>query len=170
MLVFKAIKPKRLREKEMRLTLLNAMRKAGTQVRKEFERTTKTWEHKPKFVEIISLTGPGPTILVGTDDKVYQWVDKGTKPHEIWAGAYTGKSAAKALRFQGTYTAKTVPGVIDARNGGSSGDVIVRPFVHHPGTEARGFDEKIQKEWEPKFKRLMEDAMREAAKESGHGE
>jgi len=170
MLAFKAIKPKRLREKEMRLTLLNAMRKAGTQVRKEFERTTKTWEHKPKFVEIISLTGPGPTILVGTDDKVYQWVDKGTKPHEIWAGAYTGKSKAKALRFQGTYTAKTVPSVIDARNGGKSGDVVMRPYVQHPGTEARKFDEQIQKEWEPKFKRLMEDAMREAAKESGHGE
>jgi hypothetical protein len=173
MLVFKTVKPKRLKDKAIRLTLLNAMRRAGTQVRKEFEKTTKTWDEKPKFETAVSLTGPGPVLMVATDDKVYNWVNNGTnvgKPkYPIIAGYWTGKSQARALRFQGTYTAKTVPGVIGSRNGGPSGDVVTRVMVMHPGIEPRHFDEDIEKLWQPRFKRLMEEAMKDAAKESGHG-
>lgn len=172
MLVFKTIKPNRLKDKRMRMLLLNAMRRAGTQIRKEFGKTTETWEHKPKFEQVVSLTSPGPVILVDTDDKIYQWVSAGTRvgkdPYPIIAGYWTGKSQAKALCFQSGYTAKTTPDVIGSGESSHSGDVIVRKAVMHPGVEPRNFDKIIQKEWEPKFKRLMEEAMREAAKESGH--
>ena len=55
MIVVKAIKPSRLREDAMRLELLNAMRRVGTGIKKDFEATTKTWKHKVKFEQLISL-------------------------------------------------------------------------------------------------------------------
>lgn len=168
MIVWKDIKPQRLKDKRIRMVFLNAMRKEGTQIKHDFQRTTKTWEHKPKFEVEVSLSGPGPVVMVGTDDKIYGYVNEGTKPHLIMAGIYTGKSKKKVLAFPEGYTAKTVPGVLDAKDGGPHGDVILRPYVHHPGTEARRFDEEIQKLWEKRFKRDMEEVLGEVAKESGH--
>lgn len=168
MLTFKTIKPERLKDDKMRLTLLNAVRKAARDIRKDFEKTTRTWEHKPKFEEVVSLTGPGPVALVGTDDKLYRWVDEGTKPHEIWAGAYTGRSQHRHLAFREGFEPKTIPRVIDSRQGGTWGPYRYAPMVHHPGTEARQFDKTIAETWESKFKRRMEQAMSEAAKDSGH--
>lgn len=168
MMIFKLIKPARLRDDAMRLTLLNAMRKAARAIRKDFEKTTETWAHKPKFEELISLTGPGPVVLVGTDDEIYGYVDKGTRPHEIWAGSYTGKSDKETLAFRTGHKAKTQPRVIDSGPGGSSGDLVFPIMVHHPGTEAREFDVTIAKQWDGAFKRRMESAMVEAREKSGH--
>jgi hypothetical protein len=168
-LLIKQIKPGRLKVDAMRLELLNEMRKAGTAIRKDFEKTTKTWEHKPKFTQEISLTGPGPTILVGTDDEIYGYVSRGTKPHPIFAGYYTGKSDKKVLAFGSKFKAKTRPGVIGSSSGGSSGKMVFTPFVQHPGTKPRKFEEAIEKKWRKQFKRRMEQAMARAAKASGHG-
>jgi hypothetical protein len=151
----------------MRLALLNGIRAVGRDVRKDYKRTTKTWEHQPEFEIIISLVG-GPTVLVATDDEIYRYVDEGTKPHDIWAGAYTGKSNKKTLAFPGTFSAKTIPGVLDARSGSSGGDTVFTPYVRHPGTKARGFSKIIEKKWTPKFKRYMEQTMRDVRRASGH--
>lgn len=162
-IVVKDIKPARLKEGAFRLELLNAMRKEATQIKADFRETTATWEHKPEFVEEVSLTGPGPVMLVGTDDEIYGYVDEGTKPHIIMA------RNAKVLAFNEGYSAKTKPGFVGSYPGGSYGAKVFRPFVNHPGTEARRFSNLIAKRWEPKFKRAMEDAMGRAAKKSGHG-
>ncbi len=111
-ILIKEIKPSRLKVDAMRLELLNAMRKVGTEVKKDYEKTTKTWKHKPKFEVSVSLKQPGPTLIVETDDEIYGYVDKGTKPHLIFAGIYTGKSNKKALAFPSKFGAKTRPGVI----------------------------------------------------------
>lgn len=165
--LMKQIKPKRLQKGHFRLEMLNAMRKAGTVVKKDFEKTTATWNHKPKFVVVISLTGPGPVMLVDTDDKIYGYVTKGTEPHLIVP------RRAKALSFtwggKGSYKAKTKPGVIGSSTGGPTGKRVFRAYVEHPGTEARKFDEAIKKRREKWFKRQMETAMVMAAQKSGHG-
>lgn len=168
-LAFKAIKPRKLRDKDLRLELLNAVRKVGRAIEKDYKRTTKTWKDKPKFEQVISLSQPGPTVLVGTDSLIYKFVDEGTKAHEIWAGAYTGKSDKKTLAFQTGHKSKTLPGVLDARSGGKSGPWVHPPMVHHPGTEARDFTKMLEKQWKPRFKRGMEEAMVRAAKKSDHG-
>jgi len=168
-IVIKQIKPAALKQDAMRLELLNAMRKAGTQIKKDFEATTRTWEHKPKFEVVISLTGPGPVVLVDTDDEIYGYVSKGTKPHEIWAGIYTGKSNKKTLAFPARSTSKTKPGFIGSFGGSRSSQTVVRPYVNHPGTKARNFDETIQKRRQTWFKGEMEKAMAKAAKASGYG-
>ena len=170
MIVMKSIKPARLKSDAFRLEMLNEMRKAGTEIKKDFAKTTATWEHKPKFEVLVSLTGPGPVVLVGTDDKVYRYVSEGTrKNYPIWAGIYTGKSNKKVLAFRGTFRAKTVPRVLGSGPGFKGGALVLRPYVIHPGIKAREFDVMIQKMWEAKFKRCMEAAMVRAAAKSGHG-
>lgn len=167
--MFKEIKPRRFKEAAFRLELLNAMRKAATQVKKDFQATTKTWKHQPKFEVLVSLKAPpGPTILVATDDKIYRFVNEGTKPHPIFAGIYTGKSGKRALAFPSVSTPKTTPGSLSSGPGRKGGATVLRPYVQHPGTEARNFDEAVKKKREKWFKRQMEKAMSRAAKKSGH--
>jgi hypothetical protein len=170
MILMKTIKPARLKESAFRLEFLNAMRKAGTVIKQQdFEKTTATWKHKPKFESVVSLTGPGPVLLVGTDDEIYGYVSRGTKEHAIWAGIYTGKSSKKVLAFPSRSTPKTRPGVIGS-GAGSRGKVdTFRPYVMHPGTKPRKFEEAIRKKREKWFKRQMEMAMKRAAAKSGHG-
>jgi hypothetical protein len=160
--VTKTIKPQRLKEKEMRLELLNVVRKAGRDIQKDFQVTTKTWKHKPKFEVITSLSKPGPSVLVGTNDAIYRYVDEGTRPHII------RPKKAKRLRFQGGYQAKTQIGVIGSSAGGASGSIIYSRGVKHPGTKARKFSQAIEKKWTKPFKSRMNDAMARAAKKSGH--
>lgn len=162
-LVWKVIKPKRMRDDRLRLELLNAMGKVGTAMKKDYERTVRTWNEKPEFETVESLKG-GPTLLVGTDDVVYKYVDEGTKAHIIRA-----KNAPR-LAFPSVYRAKTDPGKLDAHAGGPSGDTVFAVQVQHPGTEPRDFTKIIQEKWEPKFREAMQQAMVRAARESGHGE
>jgi hypothetical protein len=170
MIVMKVIKPQRLKPQEMRLAMLNAVTKAGRDIQKDFKKTTETWEHKVKFEILISMGEGKLTVFVGTDDKIYRWVDEGTKgPYPIWAGFWTGKSDKKVLAFPSEFEPKTTPRVIDSGPGFSGGDMVLTPYVEHPGIEAREFDETMEKDWEAPFKRRMEAAMREAARKSGHG-
>lgn len=164
----KLIKPKTLNQKGMRLVFLNAVRKQATVIKKEFEKTTATWEKPIKFESIVGLrrTPPGPELLVFTDNEIYGYVNDGTRPHPIFP------VRAKALAFQwggkGSYTPKTTPRVIGSKTGGPSGPMVYRPYVQHPGTKGRHFDKEIEKLMRPRFKRAMEKAMSDARKKSGH--
>lgn len=161
-LVWKAIKPQRLKDKSFRMTIYNKARAVGNAMKKDFEATTASWNHKPKFTVDVSTKGQGPAVLVGTGDEIYGYVNDGTKPHDIYP------KKAKMLRFQSGYTAKTSPGVIGSGGGGASGATLFRPYVRHPGTKARKFDETIARKWQSLFKNKMEEAMAEATRESGH--
>jgi hypothetical protein len=162
-LVFKAVKPKRLQDQILKNWFRGNMMTAVREIRADFEQTTRTWKHRPEFVAEMDLEGPGPTVMVGTDDEIYRYVDEGTKPHII------RPVHGKRLVFQGGYSAKTAPHVIGSQEGGAFGDRVFATEVHHPGNEAREFTKDIQKRWQPRFKARMEDAMRKAAQESGHG-
>jgi hypothetical protein len=134
---------------------------------KEFERTTRTWDHKPKFEATRDLSSSSAvSIYVGTNDRVWNWVDEGTAKN----GPYLilPRKPGGRLAYQSEFSPKTSPGVLDSVAGGKSGDVVVRPFVIHPGVRARNFSVQIAREMEPKFKRELEDVMRDFATSSGH--
>ena len=159
---FKQIKPKRFKGSAAINVLTGAARKAGNEIKKDFEKTTATWSTKVQFNVVYRVKGGGPEVFVFTDSEIYGYVNDGTRPHLIFP------VRAKALAFASGYTAKTSPGVIGSGAGGPSGSTVVRPYVEHPGTEARKFDQVIGEQWESKFKRRMEDAMRRAARATGH--
>jgi hypothetical protein len=164
-----AIIPEKLKPDAIRLALLTELGSIGGDIKKDFEKTTKTWKKKPKFVLIKGLKAGKIELLVYTDDPIYYFVDKGTKPHLIWAGAYTGKSEKTVLAFPGTFSAKTMPGVLSSFRGFSGGDPVFTPYVEHPGTKPRGFENMITKIWDKTYGFRMESAMARGTKESGHG-
>jgi len=166
-LVIKQLKPATLKVDVFRLAFLNALRQAGRDIIKDFEKTTATWKNKPVFEMQISLSG-GLQVEVYTESEIYKFVDKGTKPHDIWPGFYTGKSDKKVLAFSSKSTPKTIPGVIGSGPGSRGKVDTFRPYVKHPGTKARRFSEEIEKKWQKIFKTRMEQALKQARLASGH--
>ncbi|MCP4540589.1 MAG: hypothetical protein GY832_25920 [Chloroflexi bacterium] len=160
-LTFVPITPKPLNAKAMEDAMLKELGVIGEAIRRDFEKTTKSWKRKPPF-EVLVESGPPATVLVATDDKIYDYVDRGTEAHVILP------KKAKALRFQSGYKAKTTPGVIGSSAGGPFGATVFSKGVIHPGTKARGFSKEIAKKWQPKFKTRMQARMNQVAKASGH--
>ena len=116
---------------------------AGKTIQKDaldaFRKTTRTWWHQPEFEMMVQQTGNELEIVVGTDDRIYGYVDRGTPPHII-----RPKKPGYPLRFQSGYKSKTTPGVIGSKAGGPRGDFVRAMEVHHPGTKPRKFSEAIQ--------------------------
>jgi hypothetical protein len=171
--VAKAIKPAKLKQDAFRLAFLSELHRVARLMKADLDSCTETWEHKPTWETQITVRG-GPALYMaltgeGEGNRIFQYVDKGTRPHEIWAGWWTGKSAKKWLAFPSNFTPKTQPGVIGSSAGASGGETLYRTHVSHPGTEARRFTDVLQERWEPLFRQHMEDAMREGASKSGHG-
>ena len=166
-LVYKLYKPQTLKVDAFRLVFLNALRQAGRDIMADFEKTVADWDTKVVFKMQISLSG-GLQVEVYTENEIYGYVDKGTEPHDIWPGFYTGKSDKKVLAFSSTFTPKTTPGVIGSGPGSRGKVDTFRPYVQHPGTKARNFSKEIQKKWQTIFKSRMEQALRLARQASGH--
>jgi hypothetical protein len=82
------------------------------------------------------------------------WVNNGTKPHVI-----VPRRAARLVFKVGGFRAKTVPGAIRSRKGARGKNLVFAKVVHHPGTEARKFDEVIQKKWLVEFPKLVQMAI-----------
>jgi lipoprotein-anchoring transpeptidase ErfK/SrfK len=128
---------------------------------KDFERTTATWNHKPKFTSQVKAHQDGVTIEITTDDKIYGYVDQGTKPHVIQA------HTDKGLVFTVGGSPKTEPHVVQAFPG-KRGDKWVRKMqVKHPGTAARKFSEDIAKSYKPEFQKAMRNAIERFARRQG---
>ena len=173
MIVWKHIRPKRLREAAFREALLEEMQRTGEDIKRDFQKTTATWDHEVEFEVLMSLRGglrgaltKGGTflsVLVVTDDRIYGYVNDGTEEHIIVP------KDAKLLRFRPFYIPKTQPGLIRSISGGAFGNEVFSEGVVHPGTEARKFDKTLEKKWEKPFKRRMEKAMKRGAKRCGHG-
>lgn len=160
---FKVIQPRALNTARMRSVLTKALHEAAEDIRRDFERTTSTWNHKPAFKVINTSTRDRLSERIETDDPIYTMLSVGTRPHII------RPRTARALSFRGgPYTAKSVPGTLAARSGGSSGGQVAVKFVMHPGTKARNFPETVAREWRKKFPDRMQDALNKAAKASGN--
>ena len=162
--ICKAITPRRLQPDVFRLEILNELRRVEKLILKDFQATTKTWDHKPEFASKISLPQGTPGVEVSTDDKIYGYVTKGTPPHIILP-----KNPRGVLVFQAGYKAKTTPRVIGSGAGGAFGETVVAHAVQHPGTEAREFDETIRDKWLPLFAEHIDAALARGAKKCGHG-
>lgn len=130
-------------------------RRIAEQIRRDFERTTRTWSRKVKFFVTKKKDGNGIVWFAGTDDVIYGYVTLGTVPHAIRA------KNAPYLRFQTNYTAKTMPNVLGSKQGGVSGGFVQTVEVKHPGTEARNFHTIIRDRFKEKAVEEANRALRE---------
>lgn len=136
----KALKPSEMPTADVYLAAMQkATYKAAGLILKDLEATVRTWSTKPTFDLTITEKGGDYSVVAGTDNVVYGYVDEGTKPHDI------KPKRSKYLRFSSGYKTKTRVGIIGSRAGGAFGDDVFSTGVHHPGTEAREFTIRIQK-------------------------
>ncbi len=125
---------------QLRKAMEATSKEVGREALRNYRRTTNTWTHKPPFEVLTEIEGDTIlTLIAGTDDPIYRYVDQGTRPHLIFPRRPGG-----TLAFRGLYTAKTFPGLLDSKRGGASGSLIYRPYVEHPGTEARMFSRLLR--------------------------
>jgi len=163
---FKAIRPPKIDEAAAKAIMRNALRKEGRHIRKDFEETTKTWDHEVEFKEHthLAMSDLVMSVEVETDDEIYGYVSNGTRPHPI-----VPKKQGGTLVFKTGYKAKTTPRQIGSGSGGSFGPTVFAKAVKHPGTKARRFPTTIWKKRLPEFYAAMWTAWRKAIKATGHG-
>jgi len=111
----------------------------GKEALRLFRGTVRTWRRKPTFQALTEVRGGDVSILVGTDDEIYSYVDKGTRPHII------RPRNARRLQFNSVFTPKTTPGSLQSGAGGSKPPTVYALEVLHPDTQARGFTDRILK-------------------------
>lgn len=130
-------------------------------IRADLARVTETWEHQPVFFELKTAAAGGNlhsgTIRITTNDRIYKFVDEGTRPHII-----APRKAGGVLVFRTGYRAKTVPQYILSRAGGAFGPVRFARVVKHPGTKPRRFTQTITKRWQERAGPLMQRRVRMA--------
>lgn len=156
------LKPKALKVKDVRLRLLNTLRAEGRLVKREFEKTTKTWKGaKPTFEIAIGLTGQDAIVLVGPGGnqegaQKWVWLNDGTPPHPIRA-----KNVPNLIFRDGRgFKAKTKVKTFTSGPGANVGKWIKKPAVKHPGIEARDWTGEIVKNRRKQFTRNMIKAAR----------
>jgi len=151
----KGLKPKKLKVKQVRLNILNALRAEGRTVKKELEKTTATWKGaKPTFEIAIGLTGQDAIVLIGPGGnpegaQKWVWLDGGTKPHIIQA------KNVPNLIFRTDFQAKTKVKTFSSRPGKIAPPWRATPSVNHPGIDAREWSIEIVKRRKKRFIRAI---------------
>jgi len=122
-------------------------------IKEDFDKTHDTWDTEVNFKYEKSDNGRVARFAYYTDNKVYGYVNNGTKPHRI------PKSGVTYMRFDwagepGHHIPRTHPRTI-ASGDWDIGGLPVRwsgvGSVNHPGIEARNFDEVIAGKHENKI-------------------
>jgi hypothetical protein len=88
--------------------------------------------HMRDTIDFDLLPGVSGETAVFKASQVARWVIGGTAPHDIWAGAYSGKGSANVLHFFA-----------------GSGEEVFTPYVRHPGTKPNDFRKKAWSEARP---------------------
>lgn len=142
------------RQRDLPKTMGRAQKETARELVRRYRRTSATWQHKPDFDILTEISGTTITVLGGTDDSVWNMLDRGTRPHIIRPKSPTG-----VLRFTwggpGSYKAKTIPNSLTSRGGGATGVTIFRRWVKHPGTRARNWSKIIRKELDTEAPKIM---------------
>lgn len=124
------------------------LRKEKKAVLREYQITVRTWRKQPDF----ETQEDSDSITVGTDDKIYGYVDHGTEPHSI-----TAKRAPRLRFYAKGFVSKTVPGRLNPRAGRQANQDLRFPkTVRHPGFPGREFSKQIRERSQARFWRNMQ--------------
>ena len=139
------------------------LRQEGVETEAMYHRHFRTWSSKPDVVSRVKMdrtrgVGWVDTLPVGDEGliQIIEWVFHGTRQHDI------PSRGPWPLRYAGTFTPRTQPGVLHSFPGGKSGEVTGHgAVVTHKGIKPRNTQETIQK---MRFKRVMDRLERATAR------
>jgi hypothetical protein len=109
------------------------------------------------YIVLPQLVGGNYETSVGTDNRIYGYVDEGTKAHIIRA------KSGGFLTFRTGYIARTIPRVLHSGQSRYTGGWARKRIVRHPGTQSRRFSVIIQVKWQDEFEKRMRMANEKAA-------
>jgi hypothetical protein len=119
------------------------------------KQTTNNWKHRVYFKsdqKVESLTER--TINISTNDKVWNMLNRGTRPHQIVAHNPSGRLWFFAVGF----VPKTYPGVLYSSPGTAAYYDFRSPqSVQHPGTIARDWSGQVKRDYGDKTAKIMKD-------------
>jgi hypothetical protein len=130
-----------------------AVDRVGNLILRDLQSTVRTWEHKPAFTLVVHKTGQDYAIVAGTNDKIYGFVNTGTKAHPIQA------KRSKYLAYSSGYRAKTRVGIIGSQTGGAFGSTRFARSVKHPGFPGRKFILRIQRRRQVTMRQELEQSV-----------
>lgn len=139
------------------------LRREVVNVKRELALPTRRWKHKVTFYEKQPSGAQSSGVEIGTTDKAYGWVDKGTKPHTI------RPKTAKALSFNSQFRPKTKPDSLNSSAGRNAPPKVFAMVVRHPGTKARGFVKLVAKRSKVRFSANVDKAVRLAVARANKG-
>lgn len=175
LVTFKQIRPDEFQADAFRLTMLNGLRKVGTKVKQDFDKTVATWTHKVRFTVRPTLASGMAGFTVETDNERYALINNGfagpehgIEPNLANVAAREGENVRPVLKLPETYHKKTLPGVINSFKGGAVGFQYARRSPNWKGIEARKFDEAIYEKWEPLVGDELQETINDAAVASGY--
>lgn len=129
--------------------------------RDDFKKTTRTWNTKVDWILITShRAGTRLEGATGTNNKIYGYVSRGTKPHII------RPKRGRVLSFRSGYRAKTIIRRLGSNAGGAYGAQVFAKQVNHPGNKGREFEEAIADKYQSILQKRMQDAINKAMKVS----
>lgn len=130
---------------------VKVVRQVADMIQDDLEKPTETWDEKPTFSQVLKIDQRQISIdiLLAGDtpgNEHYTWLDEGTKKHYIM-------SDAKHMKFPGTFTAKTIPGILHATAGSKSehSKFLPKSYPVENEIKARKFTEQVQEIWGKRF-------------------
>ena len=147
------IEPPEVRTRLVRREIWNPIRRFARAIRREFWKTTATWNRKPTFEWGASFKAGEAKAWSFTDDKIYNILNAGT-------------SIRWAVMSQ-DFIPKTAPKFIGSGPGGGhvvirGGAMIKAGIPARPGIEARKWDEAVKEKMAPEFEKEMQSALQKA--------
>lgn len=147
-----------------------AVQKSAALIQRDLQSTTKTWKRKPKFTVTVDQSGGNYSVVAGTDDAIYGYIDGGTGKYGPKGRAYVirPKKRGGILRFRKGFGAKTRPGIIGSTAGVvAGGDWVSKRQVIHPGIKARKFTTTIQKRRQVTVQQEISQSIAKALRKQG---
>ena len=116
-------------------------------MKRDYERIVNTWDDKPEFEQITQSTREDIAVLVGTDNRIFGYLDRGTRV----------RHAVMSPDFE----AKTRPGELRSYPG-KGGVVFVSRNINLLGIEGRGWTRVMTRKYKKPYQRKVEQALRRA--------
>lgn len=156
------IQPKRrIKSQDWITAYEKAQEKTIKLIERDLKATVRTWETVVRFKVRKVKTADGFGLEASTENRIYHFVDAGTRPHRISA------KGGGLLRFQTGYVAKTRVGIIGSRQGGAFGDWRSAESVQHPGFPGREFTERIRRRRQTTLEQETRQALARIARKQG---
>ena len=165
----KAVLPKDPDWKAVERELVTSMRQVAKIIDSDFQDTIASWNTQPEFKTEETVKPVVIREFVYTENEIYGWVSGGTGSFREGGSEYpiVAKNA-DTLAYPSLFSPKTSPGWVGSQGGGKSGPMVFPKAVMHPGIEPRNFPLAIKEKREKWILRIMQEAMKRAAKASNH--